>query len=454
MEIIVEDISSYIADITHVPRALAMVRDVCRARPSGYQFMPGYRRGSWDGYISLMRSTTRFPTGLLWFVADRLQKAGFALEYNIKSVYAPYNAGDINDNMLYGVTLRDYQLIAIRTLLEKRRGIAKMATNSGKTEVMAGIIKALGFPKTTVIVNRKELLHQTADRFEQRLGITIGKIGDGLWQPADVTVAMIQTLHSKLKHGLPNNQLLMIDECHHTSSDTTLDIINSICGAYRFGFSGTPLKHDLLSDMKLIAATGRLQVEVTNADLIDKGYSARPIVHITTITNDNDDMYIADYQTAYKELIVDNEHRNIVIAHQAKHAAGVVLILVNQITHGKRLLDLIPDSVFVSGIDETSYRQGVLSVMRAANRGVFIASPIFDEGVDIPAIDTVILACGGKSHVKLLQRIGRGLRKKDNGNNVLHVYDFIDDTNKHLLHHSEARIDTYVAEGFETRLSD
>jgi len=452
MEIIVEDISSYVKDVANAPKALAVIRDTCRARPSGYRFMKKYKMGVWDGYISLMQSLNRFPTGLLWMVSKRLQAEGFHLTFTINSKYIDYSEESIKPDILQGVTLRDYQTDAISKLLSRKRGIAKMATNAGKTEVMAGIIKVLGIPNTLVIVNRKELLHQTADRFETRLGIKVGKIGDGIWQPETVTVAMIQTLYSKLQNTWMGNQLLMVDECHHTSSDKTLDIINKISGAYRYGFSGTPLKHEVLADMKLVSATGRLLFEVTNSQLIDAGYSATPVVYVTTITNDVDDMYDADYQKAYKEMIVGNDHRNFLVADKAKASEGVVLIIVNLINHGHTLNKLIPGSLFVHGSHDSEYRIGVLEKMRSGAPGIYIASPIFDEGVDVPAIDTIILACGGKSHIKLLQRIGRGMRKKSSNGNVLTIHDFIDDTNKYLLKHSEERIDTYVAEGFETIL--
>ncbi len=451
MEIIIQDISSYIKDVQKVPHALAIVREVCRARPAGYQFTPKYKKGMWDGYISLMQSMTKFPTGLLHLVAKRLMAEGFKLSYKIESQYLTYDKAIIQKDMLNGIELRDNQIDAIKTLLEKRRGIAKMATNAGKTEVMAGIIKALGVPKTMVIVNSKDLLYQTATRFQTRLGIEIGMIGDGLWEPKTVTVAMVQTLYSRLKEPWLGNTVVMLDECHHTSSDRTLDVVNKISGGYRFGFSGTPIKYDLLSDMKLVSVTGRILVDVTNNELIEKGYSAKPIVHIRTITNDADDLYEAKYQVAYKEMIVDNSYRNTCIADIAKESKGIVLVLVNQVHQGNKLLDLIQDAVFVNGSDDTRYRKDILEIMRVAKHGIFIASPIFDEGVDVPSIDTVILAGGGKSHIKLLQRIGRGLRKKENGN-VLHIYDFIDDTNKYLLSHSEARIDVYVQEGFETVL--
>jgi superfamily II DNA or RNA helicase len=110
---------------------------------------------------------------------------------------------------------------------------------------------------------------------------------------------------------------------------------------------------------------------------------------------------------------------------------------------------MIPGSIFVSGSDATEDRNLVIDCMRDGEPGTYIATPIFDEGIDVPAVDTIILAAAGKSHVKLLQRIGRGLRKKE-GDNILIVHDFLDDTNSYLLEHSQERVDTYARQKFET----
>lgn len=447
MEIIVGDIYSCLADPKKDAHALPIIRRVCSARPTGYQFMSRYKKGQWDGYISLMDSF-RFPTGLLGNVIIALEKAGYHID--ISSKPCTINITPVTPGILNGITLRDYQIEAVSTLIAHERGVAKMATNSGKTEVMAAIIKSLGFPKTVVLLHRKELLHQTIRRFYKRLGMHCGGIGDGMYKPGHITVAMIQTLAS---HGLADfqdNVLLMVDECHHLSSNQMFDIINRLPGHFRFGFSGTPLKMDVLADMKLIAATGNVIYEVTNAKLIDEGYSATPIVNLIVIENDNEEVWDMKYADAYSSQIVNNDTRNKRIAELAKSCTGSMLILVSHIQHGIALNQCIPGSIFVNGNDATNYRVGILDDMKQ-KPGVYIASPIFDEGIDVPGVDTVIIACGGKSHVKLLQRIGRGLRQKS-GRNILEIYDFIDDTNKYLLKHSDARINTYVGEGFTTRV--
>jgi superfamily II DNA or RNA helicase len=453
MKILVEDIYSTMMNPRDNVKALSIIRTVCSARPAGYQFMPRYKAGHWDGFISLMEGIGKFPTGLLTFVTEALSDAGYDIELLYLTDYSSYSLVSSTD--LHDIILRDYQVESANKLLEAHRGIAKMATNSGKTEVMAAIIHALGFPKTFIILHRKELLYQTAERFNKRLGIKCGLIGDGIWRPDQVTVAMIQTLSNRkeeLQQCIIGNNLVMADECQHVSSDQMLNILHEIPGQFRYGFSGTPLDRDLLSDMKLISATGNVVCEISNEYLINAGYSAIPTVRLYTVEDNDDKNWKSKYPDAYSRLIVNNDVRNRKICELAQKAKGTVLILINRIAHGKNIQSLLPDSVFVCGSDTVEYRRSVLDAMRDGS-GIFIASPIFDEGIDVPRIDTVILAGADKGYVRVLQRIGRGMRKKD-GDNQLSIVDFIDDMNKYLLDHSRARIETYEKEGFVTKVVD
>jgi superfamily II DNA or RNA helicase len=192
--------------------------------------------------------------------------------------------------------------------------------------------------------------------------------------------------------------------------------------------------------------TGEIVVDISNKYLVDAGYSAKPRVNIITMESVSVDEWEASYQDAYDNLIVNNDARNGAISRIANTSAGTVLILVERIEHGEILNRLIPKSVFVNGSFDSAYRQKILKKMKSG--GVFIATPIFDEGIDVPSISTLIIACGGNSSNKLLQRLGRGLRKKAY-DNVVQVFDFLDDTNIYLFRHSEKRIDTLIEEGFE-----
>jgi len=441
MKIKVDDIYSQVLKPIYFP-GLDIVREVCRARPSGFLFMPKYKSGRWDGYISLMGSNTKFPTGLLDRVISALANKDIKVELESSKIYN--SDWDIGNDELNGITLRDYQIEAAKKLLSMGRGVAKMATNSGKTEVMAVIIKKLSLP-TVVIVHRKELLYQTAERLSKRIGCKVGMIGDGVADMQDITVAMVQTLSNR-NIDFSNNKVLIVDECHHISSDQMLNVVFRIPGEYRFGFSGTPLKHEVLSDLKLIAATGEVLIDISNKYLVDSGYSAKPKVHIITVESTDIDEWETSYFEAYESFIVNNTKRNAIIAEIASISSGTVLILVERIEHGEILHSLIPGSVFVNGSMDTEYRRGVLENMKSG--GVFIATPIFDEGIDVPSISTLIVACGGNSSNKLLQRLGRGMRKKVY-ENVIQVYDFLDDTNQYLFKHSDKRIETFIEEGFE-----
>jgi superfamily II DNA or RNA helicase len=444
MKIIVNDINCSVEDLMVLP----LVRQICRARPEGYYFMQKYKSGRWDGYISLMTSFRTFPIGFLGMVIDGLKSAGLHVEV-VDNRKALEFRGDFDAYCLQGIELRNYQMEAIRTLTSNMNGVARMATNSGKTEVMAGIIWALNYPRTLIVLHRKELMYQTAERLQERLKISSDLIGDGWFSAGNVTIAMIQTLSGKFKaKDWQTNQLLMVDECHHMSSNQMLDVLKKVPGAYRFGFSGTPLKYDVLSDMKLMSVTGDILYTISNKFMIEEGYSAVPTVQIHVVEGTSDEEWKMEYHDAYEKFIVENEVRNKIISDVASASTGVTLILVNEIKHGEILQKMIPNSIMVDGGDSTEFRRSVLEMMRNQTAGVYISSPILDEGVDVPAMNIVILAGGGKSHVKLLQRIGRGLRKKD-GDNILFVHDFLDDTNMHLFSHSEARIETYVKEGFK-----
>lgn len=449
MEIVVGDVFSKLLTSDH--RALGIANKYCSARPEGYQFMAKFKRGHWDGFVSLMHGN-QFPTGLLDQVLQGLQDAGYepAVSRPAKQVPA---ATTIIQDVLHGISLRDYQVEAGNALLQESRGIAMMATNSGKTEVIAAMCWALPV-KTIILTHRKELLHQTAERLISRLQIPCGRIGDGLMQPDRVTVAMIQTLSKQWPHFqsyFQDTVMVIVDECHHISSNMMMDILFKLRGPYRFGFSGTPLKYKALADLKLIAATGKIVYKVINREMVESGWSAKPIVNVVVV-DDPKDGWGSAYGEAYKNLVVENKQRNTIISNIAQQRQqGIVLVIVSRVEHGRILNGLIPDSKFIFGGQSSDYRRSVLEMMRTTP-GVYIATEILDEGVDVPAIDTVIMAGCGKSHVKVLQRIGRGLRQKQNGNNVLQVYDFLDDTNKYLLKHCEERANVYAREGFETKL--
>lgn len=424
-----------------------LIRMATQARPEGYQFMPKFRQGLWDGYINLSRGST-FPTGLLSLVKRSLP---LGLEYEVEDdlEYPQYYASAMHPNMFGGIELRPYQLNAATDLIMARRGVAQMATNSGKTEVIAAMCKCL-LCDVLILTTKLDLLQQTSQRLSQRLGEKIGIIGDGHAELQRVTVGMIQTLAKRRSFKDLEVECIIFDECHHVPSQSAQRVMLSIEAPMRFGLSGTPLHHDQLTDLLLIAATGDVIVNVSNQALIDAGVSAKPKITMVTVTDTSD--YKCEWQEAYQTNIVNNLVRNQAVADYAVQAPGITLILVDHIAHGNLLQAMIPGSVFLHGSTPLEQRAFALDSMRQEQLRIVIATPIFDEGVDVPSIDTLILAGGGLSPIKLLQRLGRGMRHKA-GENVLHVIDFVDDTNCYLMEHSIQRVQLYEQEGFDVQLT-
>jgi superfamily II DNA or RNA helicase len=324
-----------------------------------------------------------------------------------------------------------------------------MATNAGKTLIIASIIKSIGY-RAVVIVPTRPLLTQTADSLEQMLGIPIGRFGAGSAELQDVTVSTMASLPKLVKADLSGNATVIIDECHHTKAATLFDNLFVIPGPYRYGLSGTPMTLDVLSDLKLYGATGPVIYTVKNMDLIEEGWSVPPDVRFLKV--DEPDLWDANYDTAYRECIVSNDARNKMIANVVESADKPVLILVNWIEH---LVAMTEHFSFrnVTGQDSAQIIQQSLDDMRNGKLDVLAATDIFGEGIDVPAIRTLVLAGGGKSHIKLLQKIGRGLRQAEDKDKLV-VYDFLDSTNKHLLNHSERRYKLYKEEGFDVSIAE
>ena len=436
---------------------LPILAQVCRARPEGYLFMPKYRAGLWDGYVSLLRGFHTFPTGLLDLVLDAFDRQQIRWGLSLPA-YPATGIGYVTEDTLSGVALRDYQVDAVHVLLAKNRGIAKMATNAGKTVVFAALIKLLGNADALVVVRSKDLLYQTSRRLSEYLDREVGLIGDSQRDRDDICVATVQTLASLKKHKVSikkrfaNNKILVIDECHLATADQSFDVLMEIPGWYRYGFSGTPLDRGKLNDLKLIACTGSLQVEVTNAELIEAEWSAKPVIFLHEV-HEIPGFWDEAYQIAYDLCIMTDLSRRELIANIARQEVerGSVLIIVNRIEHGVMLQSLLPDSVFVNDSSSIEERQKILRQLGDGDKLCCIATQIFDEGVDVPALDTLVLAGGGKSHVQLLQRVGRGLRRKE-GRNVVHIHDFLDGSNKYLVEHTQERVRVYKREGFQVKL--
>ena len=446
----------------------------------------------WDGYISavcwnknfchchIKKSGLHFHTGLL------SKAVSFFRDNNI-----PFRRVDIRNKtdkinrytMSEEFEFREYQQDIINKIIgnsEVRgidRGIIKCATGSGKSSIACAIIAGIGVSPTIFYVPSIDLLKQAKDEIEKFIRedgkrIEVGIVGGGQKDIKDITVMTIQTavkalggvwkkfddednnkddtdisdIKENIRELIKNSRLMFGDEVHHWSSETCQIISDaSISCQYKFGMSGTPYR-DMGDDILIEGCFGRTIVDINASFLIKQNYLVKPTIYFNKINNMRG-LRKSSYANIYKQAIVENEFRNnqvVEMTERFKISGRKILILIKQINHGKILEKLIDGSVFLYGGTAKKKRQKYLDKMRKGESQITIASVIFDEGIDVKPLDTLILAGGGKSVTRALQRIGRTLRPYPGKKDAI-VVDFMDNC-KYLQSHSKKRLKIYKTE--------
>jgi superfamily II DNA or RNA helicase len=258
-----------------------------------------------------------------------------------------------------------------------------------------------------------------------------------------------------VRSAVSNAQLFIFDECQYAASET-LQFLHkaSTAARHRFLLSGTPWR-DSGDDILIEAVSGRRFCDISATYLIDKGYLVAPDIHFVNVPVMRN--VGKKYHDVYKNYVVENDDRNELIVKAARKLVAAkkrVLILVVRVQHGKLLQDLLQEEFsvkFLDGGKGSEERLGTINEMKSGNIDILIASKIFDQGVDIPELDALILAGSGKSSGRALQRIGRVIRLCENKSKAI-VVEFFDNC-KYLRDHSEARIKVYESEpGFNIKM--
>ena len=433
------------------------VRNIVSYEVKNHHFMAASRQG-WDGKISFLTKTGRFPSGLTDRMSEGMTKLN--LEHRVQYTYTlpPIYAKRNIPVKLDGMTARRYQLEATWNAVNHRQGIIKLPTGAGKTVIALLIVKTLQQP-TLFITHRSEIMHQTYKRFVTEFGEdAVGMVGDGIRMTGRlITIGMIPTLVKFKKddlHRLFKVNVLIGDEIHHAPAKTWKQTIKKCTALYRIGLTATP--GDAGEQMELEAATGKVVYEAKVDALAKQGYLTKPHAILMSRVNTPEISDRFDYQQAFKLGIIENHRRNTRIVSITKRLVqkglGPVLIFSTRKGHLRRLIELTSarnlNYEILTGADKTPERQRVIDKLKANKVDILFVSTIFDEGVDIPNIGSVVMAAVGKAKKKVIQRIGRGMRVAE-GKDKFIVVDFFDSTCKYLLNHSKRRRAIYKREGYD-----
>jgi superfamily II DNA or RNA helicase len=334
--------------------------------------------------------------------------------------------------------------------------------------------------KGLIVVHRKELMDQMIGHLE-KAGFAVGKIQGGKSLdaaaykgfPKDVYVGMAATLctaHKKLSASFTKLteviEVIAIDEVQRSGAEKYYNMIMAFDAPYRFGTSATIKGRSDGADLMLHALTGDVVAHVSERELMDDEWLSEPRIYILPVKSDHSNMY--DWAEIYSEAIVNNKERNGLIADAFMDlfkAGKSILVICNYIEHGKLLQEAINDRMlswanetdqsfpavdFVHGSTPKMIREAKVNAIRRGDIQGIIMSSISDEGLDLPDLDAVIVAAAGKSPIKALQRLGRGIRKKESGE--CWFFDFVDQDGGMLEDHSDSRLRAYESRDFEVNV--
>ena len=464
------------------PDIMHTVSNLLSYTVAGAEYSDLFKSGRWDGRSSFFKyKTATFPAGFVRSAASTLRKAGHKVKVVSKDRPEPLGAVRPAVNAFGYTDEYSYQPEAVDRLVERGGMIAQIATGGGKSNICSIAVARIKRP-TLFITTRGVLMYQMKkaldESFEYRAAngepelanFETGVIGDGIWQPKKVTVAMVQTLAAKLKDPDPFSpraeqkrqaaiqakvktllskfELVILEEAHEASGNSYFNILAACTNAhYRLALTATPFMKDNAEDnMRLMASVGPIGIKVTEEELINKGILAKPYFKYIDNPAPAKVRNGTTWARAYKLGIVECQQRNALIVAETRKAVSLkmpVMILIGHVAHGKHLEKMLVDAgikaKFIHGDDDQIRRNDALTKLGNGTLSVLIGSTICDVGIDVPSVGMVILGGGGKAEVSLRQRIGRGLRKKKIGANVTFIVDFCDSYNTHLRGHARQR---------------
>lgn len=405
----------------------------------------------------LDRRNGKFLAGLLPRVAQYLRGQGVG--FVVAGLTEPMTPA--RPPALKGIELRPEQLELVEQINAYQRGVIKAPTGSGKTIMALGAISQWPKARVLILVHRKELLQQFADRILKHMqSVHMQTIMEGCAKPieARLIVAMIQTLIKRDWQELYNRfDILMVDEVHHAvEEDSQLGkLITQNISPIKIGFTATPpdkIRH-LNKALTLEGMVGPVIGDLSVKKGQELGIIAHPHVTLLGVPYSTDIAELRKYRDIYVAGIVENQARNAIIIKTAKARAMAglsSLTVIKEIKHGNLLAAMAErfglTSIFIHGGTSTDQRKAVKAELETKAHLNVIVTDIWREGVDIPTLDCVILASAPKGKIYTLQAVGRGMRTAE-GKDTVEVVDFLDPY-RYLARHAVGRFNMYKERGW------
>jgi superfamily II DNA or RNA helicase len=405
------------------------------------RYLPAVRLGRWDGKVSYFQLGGSTYTNLLPEIVPILERQNYDIELDDQRDYSTAFDFTIASEDTFAdkvwpkghpiagqpIMLRDYQVEIINNFLENPQCIQEIATGAGKTIMTAALSWQAGhYGRTIVIVPNKSLVEQTeADYVNLDLDVGV-YYGDRKEYGRQHTICTWQSLNVLLKNTkagqgdctiqefLEDVVCVMVDEVHMAKADALKTLLTGVMARIplRWGLTGT-IPKEKFESQSLLVSLGPVIGKLSANELQQQGVLAQCHVNIVQL---QDHVEYANYQSELKYLLEESGRLDTMAELIRKvNETGNTLVLVDRVAAGTALVDRLGDkAVFVSGATKGSTRKEHYAEVAESSDKIIVATyGVAAVGINIPRIFNLVLIEPGKSFVRVIQSIGRGIRKAE-----------------------------------------
>ena len=410
------------------------------------RYLPAVRLGRWDGKVSYFQLGGSTYVNLLPDIIPLLERFDYDIELDDRREYSTTFEFDQVTEQSYAnklwpkahpaegqpILLRDYQVEIVNNFLSNPQCIQEVATGAGKTIMTAALSDAVSrYGRSIVIVPNKSLVTQTEkDYINMELDVGV-YFGDRKEYGRQHTICTWQSLNNLMKNT--NNGIgdctiqefiegvvcVIVDEVHMAKADALKTLLTGVMAQVpiRWGLTGT-IPKELFESQALLVSLGPVISRLSASTLQDAGVLANCHVNIVQLV---DHVEYADYQAELKYLLEESGRLDTMASLiQRVNETGNTLVLVDRIECGHQLVERLGErAVFVSGATKAKTRQTEYDEIAVSDDKIIVATyGVAAVGINIPRIFNLVLIEPGKSFVRVIQSIGRGIRKAEDKDHV------------------------------------
>lgn len=438
------------------------------------RYTPAGRLGRWDGKVSFMTVGGSTYFHVLDKLLPVLDKEGVEISEIVdKRDQTPITFDSIDENYFsdvqfapghhmegQSIVLRPHQVECVNACLANRHGLVLACTGAGKTLITAALSRKVEkYGRSIVIVPSQDLVTQTEEDYKL-VGLDVGVFYGGrkelnkthticTWQSLNCLWKKTKADDIKLDEQdiyefIDGVACVIVDEAHTAKGEALKAVLGSVMAniPLRWGLTGT-IPKDEVQAMQMRCNIGDVIAKVAASELQDKGVLSKCHVNVVQLASK---LEFGDYASELKWLVSDKDRMEYISKLiDAISKTGNTLVLVDRLEAGHAIVDnlCLHPSQFVSGSTAKKKRQDSYSMVKHADNEIIVATyGVAAVGLNIPRIFNLVLIEPGKSFVRTIQSIGRGLRRaKDK--DFVQIWDLAG-TNKYSARHVRERLTYYT----------